>query len=67
MVRDPRDVLVDVGGPHKVKIGDVLVIRPNFLLGLIAASLLYVQGKAGRGRATDMRAGSLLQFALFEI
>jgi len=29
MVRDPRDVLVDVGDPHKVKIGDVLVIRPN--------------------------------------
>ena len=26
MVRDPRDVLVDVGDPHKVKIGDMLVL-----------------------------------------
>src|SRR6266446_8757623 len=29
MVRDQRDVMVDVGDPHKVKIGGVLVIRPN--------------------------------------
>ena len=52
MVTDPGDVLVDVGDHHKVKIGGVLVIRPN-----VAIPRLAVKGLSGinrRGRSAVM-------------